>query len=100
MLSVVAALSSLSQSFFLFEAKFDFWGFECKLYGPLKNAPIPQEVKGSADGDSLRQLFFVFGLDFRVCAWYCTALLSDAGDVPVPVLPTVRHDPPAFLRNA
>jgi len=38
-----------------------------------------------ADGDSLRQLFCVFGLDFRVCAWYCTALLSDAGDVPVPV---------------
>ncbi len=25
-----------------------------------------------ADGDSLRQLFCVFGLDFRVCAWYCT----------------------------
>ena len=51
----------------------------------LKNYPIPQEVKGMADGDSLRQLFFFFGLDFRVCAWYCTALLSDAGDVPVPV---------------
>ena len=24
----------------------------------LKNYPIPQEVKGMADGDSLRQLFF------------------------------------------
>ena len=25
----------------------------------LKNYPIPQEVKGMADGDSLRQLFFL-----------------------------------------
>ena len=32
----------------------------------LKNYPIPQEVKGMADGDSLRQPFFFFGLDFRV----------------------------------
>ena len=38
----------------------------------LKNYPIPQEVKGMADGDSLRQLFCVFGLDFHACAWYCT----------------------------
>ena len=30
----------------------------------LKNYPIPQEVKGMADGDSLRQLFCVSGLTF------------------------------------
>jgi len=51
---------------------FDFPDFRCKLYGPFENAPIPQEVKGLADGDSLRQLFCVFGLDFRTCVWYCT----------------------------
>ncbi len=39
--------------------KFDFPFFRCKLYGPFENAPIPQEVKGYADGDSLRQLFFL-----------------------------------------
>ena len=49
----------------------------------LKNYPIPQEVKGYADGESLRQLFF-FGLDFCVCAWYRMVFLSDAGDSPVP----------------
>ena len=30
----------------------------------LKNYPIPQEVKGMADGDSLRQLFSFSGLTF------------------------------------
>ena len=30
----------------------------------LKNYPIPQEVKGMADGDSLRQLFSSSGLTF------------------------------------
>ena len=33
----------------------------------LKNYPIPQEVKGMADGDSLRQLFSFSGLTFA-CA--------------------------------
>ena len=87
MLSVVAALSSLSQSFFLFEAKFDFWGFECKLYGPLKNAPIPQEVKGMADGDSLRQPFFrqnpdnlfdfLLGSDIFIASFHVGRSVSD-----------------------
>ena len=44
-------------AFFFSRRKFDFSDFGCILFGPLKNAPIPQEVKGSADGDSLRQLF-------------------------------------------
>ena len=39
----------------------------------LKNYPIPQEVKGMADGDSLRQLFSFSGLTFacaRGIVWY------------------------------
>ena len=44
--------------------EFDFPDFRCKLYGLFENAPIPQEVKGMADGDSLRQLFSFSGLTF------------------------------------
>ena len=44
-----------------------------------------EDLAKLADGDSLRQLFFGLGLDFRACAWYRMLLLSDAGDVPVPV---------------
>ena len=49
---------------FFFAEEFDFWRFRCRLYDLLKNYPIPQEVKGMADGDSLRQLFSSSGLTF------------------------------------
>ena len=53
----------------------------------LKNFPIPQEVKGMADGDSLRQLFSFSGLTFayaRGIVWYsfrtqATCLCQSAG---------------------
>ena len=35
-----------SSAFFFSRRKFDFSVFGCILFGPLKNAPIPQEVKG------------------------------------------------------
>ena len=53
-----------SIGFLFFGEEFDFWRFRCRLYDLLKNYPIPQEVKGMADGDSLRQLFSSSGLTF------------------------------------
>ena len=53
-----------SPAFLFSRLKFDFPRFGCRLYDLLKNYPIPQEVKGYADGDSLRQLFSFSGLTF------------------------------------
>lgn len=43
-----------SIGFLFFAEEFDFWRFRCRLYDLLKNYPIPQEVKGMADGDSIK----------------------------------------------
>ncbi len=78
---------------------FDFPDFRCKLYGLFENAPIPQEVKGMADGDSLRQLFSFSGLTFARVRGIVRYILSETGVGPVPILPVVSHMfPPAFLR--
>ena len=51
----------------------------------LKNFPFLKRLRVWLTGIRSVSFFCVFGLDFRVYMWYCTALLSDAGDVPVPV---------------
>ena len=60
----VARKTGVSRVSVISRQGFDFPDFRCKLYGPFENAPIPQEVKGYADGDSLRQLFSFSGLTF------------------------------------
>ena len=66
----------------------------------LKNYPIPQEVKGMADGDSLRQLFSFSGLTFTRMRGIVRYILSETGVGPVPILPVVSHMfPPAFLSS-
>ena len=78
-----------SVGFLLFEAAdltFRVSGVDYMAF--LKNYPIPQEVKGMADGESLRQLFLISGLTFacaRGIVWClpfehrCRACVSIAG---------------------
>ena len=89
-----------SPAFLFSRLKFDFPRFGCRLYGPFENAPIPQEVKGYADGDSLRQLFSFSGLTFTRMRGIVRYILSETGVGPVPILPVVSHMfPPAFLSS-
>ena len=89
-----------SPAFLFSRLKFDFPRFGCRLYDPFENAPIPQEVKGYADGDSLSQLFSFSGLTFMRMRGIVRYILSETGVGPVPILPVVSHMfPPAFLSS-